>query len=447
MRVPVKGRYLSAWEKLLSEGRVPKPGKPKKEKPDLLRSPFEADYDRVIYSTPFRRLARKTQVHPLAQNDHVRNRLTHSLEVCGVGRSLGRKLAQFLKSRGDLPEGRTEEDLAWMMMAACAAHDIGNPPFGHAGEYAIREWISSHQGADDLFRDIPTNDPVWQDMTLFEGNAQGFRIAARPDNPKIGYLRLTYATLGTMIKYPWTSDDPRAKKKKKFNVFDTERAIFATMVEELGMRRDGRVIRHPASFLSEVADDICYRIMDLEDAVELGIVEASRIRPIYQGIINNRKATGGEIAVLRGQAIRALMEDALRVFKADYTAIMEGTRDSDLKSDWRPHIATGVKKVGRLYGEIFADRAKIAAELGAYKALGRIIRALCTATFALAKTKDYGAVEFVAARSLDLAWGREYATTHQTESYAWWLYQVMDYISGLTDNYARQLSREIDGTG
>lgn len=437
----------SQWRALLLDTRVSKNsgGAAPQGEADASRSEFEGDYDRVIYSTPFRRLARKTQVHPLAMNDHVRTRLTHSLEVGSVGRVLAKKLARFLIDNKHMPDGRTEMDLVWIMMAACAAHDIGNPPFGHAGEYAIREWVTKHGG--DVFGTQGEVSPgVRADLELFEGNAQGYRLAARPDNARTGYLRLTYATLGAMIKYPWDSQDTRAHELKKFNVFSTERTIFDTMSIAMGLKNaDGRVRRHPMSFLTEAADDICYRILDLEDAVEIGILDPARVRALYDDALG--KDTGTEaLSVLRGKVIRVLIDGVWDVFEKDYTAIMAGERYADLKSGLTPQLANIIKEIKKLYQEIFAERSKVAAELGAYKALGRIVKALCTATKSLATAQSYDKAGFLSQRCLELAWDEQYAREHERETYDWWLHQVMDYVSGITDNYARQLSREIEGT-
>lgn len=434
------------WRALLSDSRVSRHNPAEAEPPehDPLRSAFEADYDRVIYSTPFRRLARKTQVHPLALNDHVRTRLTHSLEVGCVGRSLGKRLAGFLLAKGHMPVDRNESHLIWIMLSACAAHDIGNPPFGHAGEYAIREWVTTHE--TEVFERHEVSPGVRADLALFEGNAQGFRIAARADNSKTGYLRLTYATLGAMIKYPWHSEDKRAQDQKKFNVFSTERPLFEAMTKAMGLGdTTGACRRHPMSFLTEAADDICYRILDLEDAVEIGILDEKRVREVYAPLLSS-DTTEHLLAVLRGQVIRALIEGVWSVFEQDYSNIMNGTRSADLKSGLKPPLARLVAEIKNLYKEIFAERSKVAAELGAYKALGRIVKALCAATRRLAERGNYDNAGFLSQRCLELAWGEGYARAHETKSFEWWLHQVMDYVSGLTDNYARQLSREIEGT-
>ena len=436
-----------SWEHLLCDLRFARrEGEPAKGgRADAFRSAFEMDFDRIVYSGPFRRLSRKTQVHPMALNDQVHTRLTHSLEVASVGRSLGHRLAKFLRGRGEVAEGR-ESDLVWIIQAACLAHDIGNPPFGHAGEYAIREWVKGHR--EEVFGDAVVGDGVRADWEIFEGNAQGFRIAARGDNAAAGYLRLSFATLGAMVKYPWDSTDARARERGKFNVFSSEREMFWEMAERMGMNMGGvrGVVRHPLSFLSEAADDICYRILDLEDAAELGILEERRVREIFMSMFESKNSAGAPIAMLRGDAIQALIEGVWRVFERDYAAIMKGEREEDLKSGLEPSLVEAMGKIKQAYTEIFADRTKVAAELGAYKTLGRIIKAVCLATRRLAGVKSYRECGFLAQRCLELAWGERYATENEGRGYEWWLHQVMDYVSGLTDNYSRQLSREIEGT-
>lgn len=198
------------WDKLLTSKRLGITDK----SGDGIRTEYYRDYDRIVFSASFRRLARKTQVHPLSFNDHIHNRLTHSIEVSSVGRSLG--LAVGLKIEDKLPSDITAVDFASIIQAACVAHDIGNPPFGHAGEYAIRQWFSENINLIDE----SLSDAQKQDLMSFEGNAQGFRIVSQLENHyKDGGLRLTFATLGALIKYPWESSHKLTTEKDKFNVF------------------------------------------------------------------------------------------------------------------------------------------------------------------------------------------------------------------------------------
>lgn len=433
------------WKRLLSDWRTPYPEQqPGPSSANEFRSHFESDYDRVVYSQPFRRLARKTQVHPMAPNDHVHNRLTHSIEVACVGRSFARRLAEFLKQRGEMPEDRSGSDLGWILMASCVAHDIGNPPFGHAGEYAIREWAASYP--DEIFPPgAPLSEGVKQDVLLFEGNAQGFRIASRIDNEPLGHLRLTFATLGSMVKYPWSSTDARAVEKQKYNCFSTEADLFGLVFESMGLAQNGVFARHPLSFFSEAADDMCYRVLDLEDAAELGIVTPEYVRKVFASFLNE----GDEnrpLAMMRGKVIQRLIDESWQIFVADYDAIMQGERTRDLKSDFSAKLQDGLDQVSRTYEMIFAEASKVAVELGAFKALGRILTTLCKATLELCEQRDTRKLTFMSRRCLELAWNSTYIQQHQTESYEWWLHQVLDYVSALTDNYARQLSRDIEGT-
>jgi dGTPase len=434
------------WERLLSNWRCAYADRPAgPSSPNPYRTDFESDYDRIVYSQPFRRLARKTQVHPMAVNDHVHNRLTHSIEVASVGRSFGRRLANWLAERQLMPAGRDGNDLVWILMASCAAHDIGNPPFGHAGEAAIRDWAASHESV--VFpHDLAVSDGLRRDVLLFEGNAQGFRLAARTDNPLVGYLRLTYATLGAMVKYPWASTDQRAAEREKYNCFSCEKEIFHEVFEHLGLCSGGDYLRHPLSFLSEAADDICYRVLDLEDAAELRIIPEARVRDIYAHFLGDTQSVSLPLSQLRGQVVHRLIDESWRVFVDDYASIMAGARNESLKASFDGKLKIALQDVQNVYDEIFADLSKVATELGAFKALGRILKALCNATGDLARAHDPATLRFVSQRCLDLAWPKQYVEQNAAQPYEWWLHQVLDFISGLTDNYARHISREIEGT-
>lgn len=222
------------WEQLLNPNRLGnRPSKVEKG-----RSPFNSDQDKVIFSGSFRRLARKTQVHPLATNDHVHNRLTHSLEVASVGRTLAIRVGQSLKERGRLPDGFNPTDIGDIVQAVCLAHDIGNPPFGHTGEEAIRHWFQHEEAADYL---IGLNPNEICDLETFEGNAQGFRVLTSSEfHPYDGGLRLTYASLASFLKYPWTSVQSvsgNRPKKNKYGVFQTELTTFHEVAEAVGLLR------------------------------------------------------------------------------------------------------------------------------------------------------------------------------------------------------------------
>jgi len=436
--------HLLDWDSLLSSKRASKADA--STTPEDARSPFESDYDRVVFSSPFRRLARKTQVHPLAANDHVHNRLTHSIEVASVGRSLGRRLVAHLKKTGPCPA--QVDEIPCIAQVACLAHDIGNPPYGHAGEEAIREWCATHP---DIVFGLPgqagsvTSEALRRDILHFEGNAQGFRMIARPDNPRCGYLRLTYASIGAMVKYPWSSASVRASRGK-FNCFDSERDLFTTIFSAMGLSLgNGEMARHPLSFLTEAADDVCYRIIDMEDAVAMRIFQEGPIRDLLEKLSGLPPSPTLPLSQLRGLAIRQLLDQAWQVFQSDYDTIMHGGRFADLKSGFAARTLDLLHEVDENYERIFAHRTKIAHEFGAYRVLGRILKELCSAARALCLQKAYDPIGFVAKRCMELTFGDAYAAQHATQPYDWWLGQVIDYVAGLTDTYAMQLSREIEG--
>ena len=464
------------WSLLICDQRFsasPK-HKPNRKRPyvvDQDRSQFELDYDRVIYSKAFRRLGKKTQVHPMEMNAHIHNRLTHSLEVASLGRSFARRLASFLNQRNELPcrcnenrcnedrsseagqsTGRqcpqTTDDLTHSLMAACLVHDIGNPPFGHAGEYSIREWSERH--AAEIFSDDWQDQGVKNDVHIFEGNAQGFRLAARADVPSAGYIRATFTTLGAMVKYPWDSSDERAVAKKKYNFFSSEREIAEKVFGEMGLWDGQRFCRHPMSFLSEAADDICYRVIDIEDAVEMNILSTDQATELYIKLLGesatDRHSTM-TLSQLRATVVGHLVDQFWSVFVADFDAIMRGQREDDLKAGVSDVLKDALAKVKVTNRKIFSTEKKIRVEIGAYKILGSIFKALAKATRIFSVKQDLDQIPFIARRCLELAWPVEYLQSHAQQSYSWWIHEILDYISGLTDDHACMVANAIEGVG
>lgn len=262
------------WSQLLSKARLrqPTPDRP------IGRNEYQRDRDRIVFSYAFRRLADKTQVHPLSANDHVRTRLTHSIEVASVGRSLGYLVGQTIAPRHGLQHEVIADHFGYIVEAACLAHDLGNPPFGHSGEAAISKWCKENSLASELVRDF--TDQETQDFRKFEGNAQGFRIITNLENhPLNGGLQLTCAVLGAFTKYPCSSsfaDQSGYVGTKKNGFFAAEHQYFVEVAKETGLSSIGDSgmawHRHPLAFLTEAADDICYKIADLEDGWEVGRV-------------------------------------------------------------------------------------------------------------------------------------------------------------------------------
>ena len=263
------------WIKLLSHKR---PGEQKMPAHDETRSRFEQDFDRIVFSHPFRKLQDKTQVFPLPEDDFVHTRLTHSLEVASVGRSLGKNAGVFLLEK--YPElgaqGYSVHDFGAIVGAAAIAHDMGNPPFGHSGEDGISSFFLSNENGQ-FFKD-KVSEKEWKDLTTFEGNAQGLRILSGRNSG----LKVTFAILGAFTKYPISSSADKEsgrKSQKKFGYYQSDHSLFSELALELGLVRLGeeKWIRHPLAFLVEAADDICYRIIDLEDGCRLGLIDFAEV--------------------------------------------------------------------------------------------------------------------------------------------------------------------------
>lgn len=314
------------WEQLLSNKRFGLENLHEHRKED--RTEFQRDYDRLIFSAPFRRLQNKTQVFPLPGSIFVHNRLTHSLEVSCVGRSLGNKIStELLKLHPELHHTHISE-IGSIVAAACLAHDLGNPPFGHSGEKAIGTYFSEGKGRmlQNAF-----SPQEWDDFTHFEGNANAFRLLTHQfQGRRPGGFVLTYATLASIVKYPFSSQ--LAGNKQKFGFFLSEEAGFCKIAHELGLKqisREGeplRFCRHPLVYLVEAADDICYQMMDIEDAHKLKILTTQETKDLYlrffapekmehiQSICKMVDDTNEQIAYLRSSAIGVLINECVQTF-------------------------------------------------------------------------------------------------------------------------------------
>ena len=329
------------WEQLLSLKRQGDKGKRLRVEQDDTRLGFEVDYDRIIFSAAFRSLQDKTQVIPLSKTDFVHTRLTHSLEVSVVGRSLGRLVGKkIIEKYPHLNEvhGYHMNEFGAIVAAASLAHDIGNPPFGHSGEKAIGEYFSIGKGQQ--YKDQLTAKE-WQDLIDFEGNANGFSVltASRPGID--GGLRISYATLGAFMKYPKESLPKKptaAIADKKYGFFQTDKAFFQDVASDMGMipNKSGNDIgfeRHPLAYLVEAADDICYTIIDFEDGINLGLVSEDfaleyLIKLVKDSIDTSKYKTletkEDRISYLRALAIGSLINDAVKVFVENEGAILNG---------------------------------------------------------------------------------------------------------------------------
>jgi dGTPase len=415
---------------------------------EIGRSHFHKDNDRIVFSSAFRRLGRKTQVHPLALNDHIHTRLTHSIEVGSLGRTLGIRVGELIADQ--LPAWVSPQDLGTIVQSACLAHDIGNPPFGHAGEYAIRDWFCA-----DISRDLTrTLTPVEQaDLETFEGNAQGFRVVTCIENHLFdGGLRLTYPTLGTLLKYPWTVE--RASAKGKFSSFQSECGILDKLGQELGLIRLGPHwwSRHPLTWLMEAADDICYAILDLEDAIELNILSFEEIKPILLQLCGDldyddtlfatQASSRRKISALRGTAMENMIESALAAFRANYDAIMAGDYRGELLGDGDAGVRDGLARAKQLAkSRVFPDTRKTELEVGAYSSLGILLEAFCRAVHDQ-HTRGPERLGYRSGKIISLM--GIHAPSPQLPLYHAYR-RALDFIGGMTDNYATYLARQVGG--
>ncbi|MBO3099241.1 deoxyguanosinetriphosphate triphosphohydrolase [Gelidibacter pelagius] len=335
------------WEQLLSLKRFGDSHKRIRKEQDETRLGFEVDYDRIIFSSEFRSLQDKTQVIPLSQTDFVHTRLTHSLEVSVVGRSLGRRVGQEVLAKYPHLQnihGYQTNDFGAIVAAAALAHDIGNPPFGHSGEKAIGEFFKNGNGK--RFKDHLT-DKEYQDLCDFEGNANGFKILTESRVGRLGGLRLSYATLGAFMKYPKESLPKKPTPNiadKKYGFFQSEKEAFADVAQELGLINRGNTqnvsySRHPLAFLVEAADDICYTIIDFEDGINLGLIEEEfaleYLIKLVKNTINSKNYhalsnTEDRVSYLRALAISTLINEAVELFMAHEGDILNGTFDKAL---------------------------------------------------------------------------------------------------------------------
>lgn len=433
------------WEQLLSSKRLRNEGAP--PVPEDGRSEYLKDYDRIVFSRSFRRLQGKTQVHPLPDNDHVHTRLTHTMEVASVGRSLGARVGIALHKAGNLPPEVNPPDLGAILQAACLAHDIGNPPFGHAGEEAIRSWFHQHP---DVLKGL--NDLQRLDLQNFEGNAQGLRVLTQLEGHLFnGGLRPTFATLGTFIKYPWCSGHAASIGKQKFGFFQTEREIMEQIASELGLisQGAGTWARHPLVFLVEAADDICYAIVDLEDAFEMSILPLQEIENILTiGLTEDERVEYGSLAdadsfrklgYLRGKVVDYLVSEATKAFVRNERSILHGEFSADLISECGEKPGEIVQKAKLLAREmVFVDPRKIQIEIGAYAVIDVLLREFCAAYVEVKESRT----SFKAKHIFDLL-GQSAPKTDDPLYRA--LIRITDFVSGATDKYAVELSRRLSG--
>ncbi len=436
------------WLQLLSHKR---PGETNSVAHDQTRSRFEQDFDRIIFSHPFRKLQDKTQVFPLPEDDFVHTRLTHSLEVSVVGRSLAKNVGTFLLEK--YPElakaGYTIHDFGGIVGAACLAHDLGNPPFGHSGEDSISSFFLTNPKGQ-LFQE-KVSEKEWKDLTTFEGNSQGLRILNSKGN---GGLKLTYATLGAFTKYPLSSSTEKEKgrkSQKKFGYYQCNANLFAEMAKEMGLVSLGtsKWSRHPLAFLVEAADDICYHIIDLEDGCRLGLVPFEQVKGLLAEIIGDSyseekvqkiESQNERLGTLRAMAIGQLIQECSDEFIANEPAMLDGSFDKDLTS--LIPSAPAMKKIIELSIEkIYRSKLVLEKEAGGYEVIDNLIEAFATSVYA----NQFGN-PLPKHKSILRLIPEEYEVGLKgVESVYEALQIVIDFISGLTDSHAVRLYKTIKG--
>ncbi len=437
-----------------------------------VRTEYERDWDRIIFSSPFRRLQNKTQVFPLPEEVFVHNRLTHSLEVASVGRSLGRLAGQYL---AELPEVKADEDaegfyrnnLNNVIAAACLAHDLGNPAFGHSGEEAISKYFikrNTDKEEDQAFRSLFSPEE-WSDLTRFEGNANALRILTMQQNGRVkGGFRLTYSTLGAIIKYPCESMASQGKKgekhRKKYGYFTIDKDIFLDIAKELNMIREpstDRIVfkRHPFVYLVEAADDICYKIIDFEDAHRLEILSfdetvgllmeivrrtrnPNEIKRIEKQVVELSPDKNEAIAYLRANAINILALKCAEVFNNNQQKIISGTYNSTLIEDIH-ELQDVLKKIEEIsIKKIYNFKKVVKLELSGFRIMSGLVEDFVTAALTPADKREKEHEKI-----LELL-PSQYMFVEDSSPYVKVMH-VIDFISGMTDLFALKLYRNLRG--
>lgn len=413
------------------------------------RSEFKRDYDRLIFSAPFRRMQNKTQVFPLPGSIFVHNRLTHSLEVASVGMSLGNDSARMLIARHPELADTLLPEIGTIVSTACLAHDMGNPPFGHSGEKAIQTYFTEGKGS---FLKEMVSERLWNDVTHFEGNANAFRLLAhRFKGRREGGFVMTYTTLASIVKYP--NESGYGDKKGKFGFFAEDEHIYRRIADELGIERkpgDGvRYVRHPLVYLVEAADDICYEIMDIEDAHKLKILtfeETSRLLLSFfdeetQENIRQRITDEGitdrneQVIYLRARVIGRLENLCAQVFVDNEEKMLAGTFEGALIDSIPTRELEAYRHCQAVSAEkIYCSKPVLDIELSGFKIMETLMDHMTTA--AVHPDKFYS-------RQLI----RRVSSQYDIESpdLETRLLAVIDYISGMTDVYALDIYQKING--
>ena len=438
------------WQQLISSKRLGQEHRHIERHDD--RSEFKRDYDRLIFSAPFRRLQNKTQVFPLPGSVFVHNRLTHSLEVASVGMSLGNDVAaRIISERRPELRGTLFEEIGQIVSTACLAHDLGNPPFGHSGEKAIQTFFTEGEGRA-LQQQV--SEAFWSDITHFEGNANGFRLLTHQfKGRRPGGFVMTYSTVASIVKYPYSSLAP--SRKGKFGFFVSEQPIWQRLAEEMGIRQLSapgeplRYARHPLVYLVEAADDICYEIMDLEDAHKLKIVSYDTVSQLFLDFfdpdtqqkilqrIHDEQLTdeNEKVVYLRACVIGKLENECVNAFVEHEDEILDGTFSGSLVD----HISTRQREASEHCAKlsvqrIYRSRPVLDVELSGYQIMATLMQKM---TDAVMNPQRYYSQQLIGRVS------SQYDIT--ADDLETRLMAVIDYISGMTDVYALDVYQKING--
>ena len=435
------------WQQLISNKRFGLEEIHEARKDD--RSEFQRDFDRLIFSAPFRRLQNKTQVFPLPGSVFVHNRLTHSLEVSCVGRSLGDSIANRLIAKYPELAGTHVSEIGAIVSAACLAHDLGNPPFGHSGEKAISTFFSEGKG---LALKSQLSPMEWEDFTHFEGNANAFRLLTHQfQGRRKGGFVMTYSTLASIVKYPYPST--LAGNKSKFGFFLSEEEDFRKIALELGIKRlskdnePAKYARHPLVFLVEAADDICYQMMDIEDAYKLKLLTPKEAKELYQLYFDDKKKErvnevfnivedeNEQIAYLRATVIGILIKECTKVFMENEEAILDGSFEGALIKHINPQLSEAYNQCTKVAVEkIYRSRDVLDIELAGFHVISTLLELMIDAVQSPEKAYSELLINRVSSQ-YDI---------HSPTLYGK-IQAVLDYISGMTDVYALDLYRKIKG--
>lgn len=413
------------------------------------RSTFQRDYDRIIFSSAFRRLQNKTQVFPLPGSVFVHNRLTHSLEVASVGRSLANNVVNFINAQTQNAHKNLVEQIPTIVSTACLAHDMGNPPFGHSGEEAIRDYFiqNAHLYQDQLTRQ------QWNDLITFEGNANALRLLTQQlVGKREGGFRLSYPTLSSIVKYPWESGK---KGKKKMGFFQSEKEWYKEVAKSLGLFQTDydhiTFVRHPLVFLVEAADDICYQIMDIEDAHKLNILPYQQVEEMflnlftskgdqewYKRIRNTLKEVTDEnerVAFLRAVSIGKLTNECSVQFKDNYNAIMQGNLQNSLFDLLPQHLTQAIGTIRTTsFQKVYNHRTVVEIELAGHKIIGALLHNICHALIDAQSDYSQKVIRLIPPQYINTN-----ATQYQN------LMAAIDFVSGMTDDYALKMYRTLEG--